>query len=169
MLRRLWGEMVAIALIGLSALVYLFWLVPTYIPAVRAFGGSDPAPRFVPMAIGVGILLVLAGRVLRVLIRPEPDPQPMWEGTYVNKATAIIALTFVYGFFAVGYLGFYISSTIMAVACMLVLGERRLHMVLLVTAIVLLGIYALFERALGVFMPAGQLVNVSRLVTELFR
>lgn len=155
--RRLPGELA-------FALVMLLFGATALWQAYRISGfASYSSPGAVPMLAAL-VLLGASVRIVLAAVRQPPAEVP--EGGTLSRQfervllprvivafTALIALYM----FALDPLGFVASSFLFLAAGMWVLGSRRIVYNLAISAVCLAAIYAIFQTAFSVVLPAGVL------------
>ncbi|WP_282608144.1 tripartite tricarboxylate transporter TctB family protein [Pelagibius sp. Alg239-R121] len=103
--------------------------------------------RTMPEALSVlGILLSLT-----MIIKPSSDARPE-VGGFLWKRGAIVCVAMVLYGLTVRPGGFLISTSLFLIACILILGERRLWLILVASVPVVLFFWVLMTQLLGVFI-----------------
>lgn len=155
--RRLPGELVFVLVALLFALTALW-------QSYRIAGlASWSSPGAVPMLAAL-VMVVAAIRIaLTASRRPPPEQVPgvtraaAFAQALLPRAVVAFTLLIVLYMFALGPLGFVVSSFLFLVAGMWVLGSRRLVHNVVVSALSLAAIYVVFQTAFSVVLPAGVL------------
>jgi len=147
---RLEGERVlgvAAVVVGLFALIEALRLTEDTLT-----GG--PGPRFLPASLGL-IVAVLGGAIA---VRPSRDRLrgvQAGPGAHLRIAATLVGLTFYAAVFE--RLGFLIASSVFVALLLLLYGERRWLVVLVVAVGAAGATYIVFARWLGVPLPPGLL------------
>ena len=107
------------------------------------------------------VFLSVAGSLVAFLMLVLPDPEavspteslsgPGWKGTLI-----LLALMSLFGL-ALSYAGFIISTTLFLIGGYLVLGERRIKVLLLASLPLALGLWLLLSKVLGIYLAPGSL------------
>lgn len=153
--QRLPGERVfVVALVGFS----LFMLWSSY--GISGFKSLTSAGMF-PMlasAVMVGCMLVVVVQTLRSEAEPHAEGEGAVGHFFRRVAPPVVlvsSLVIAAYMFALEWLGFLVGSYLFLVVAMWVLGSRRLMANLVVSAVVLAAIYAIFQTAFSVILPEG--------------
>jgi putative tricarboxylic transport membrane protein len=146
------GLAISVAVVALALFVFV------ELPSIPADGGySAVGPRFAPMLVGIG-LLVIGLLLLRQALAggwrdmPPPPDEPLhapsfgWIAGGLAVQMAIIALV-----------GFTIASTLLFVAVARGFGSRRLAHDAIVGAVLAAAVFLFFTRVLGLSLPASPL------------
>ena len=146
------GLAISVAVVALALFVFV------ELPSIPADGGySAVGPRFAPMLVGIG-LLVIGLLLLRQALAggwrdmpPHPDeplhaPSFGWIAGGLAVQMAIIALV-----------GFTIASTLLFVAVARGFGSRRLAHDAIVGVVLAAAVFLFFTRVLGLSLPASPL------------
>ena len=146
------GLAISVAVVALALFVFV------ELPSIPADGGySAVGPRFAPMLVGIG-LLVIGLLLLRQALAggwrdmPPPPGEPLhapsfgWIAGGLAVQMAIIALV-----------GFTIASTLLFVAVARGFGSRRLAHDAIVGAVLAAAVFLFFTRVLGLSLPASPL------------
>jgi len=115
---------------------------------------NQPGPGFMPLLLGVIMVLTSGGLLLRGCLRGEAGPTgPVAKQAVIRIVLLVVGLVLycvllpVVGFFAVTFL--------FEVAYMKVFGVRRWRTILLAAVAATLGAYLLFEVILAIPFPKG--------------
>jgi len=143
---------ISVALVALALFVFL------ELASIPSDGGySAVGPRFAPMLVGIG-LLVLGLLLLRQTLAggwrdmPPPPDEPLhapsfgWIAGGLAVQMAIIALV-----------GFTIASTLLFMAVARGFGSRRLAHDAIVGVVLAAAVFLFFTRVLGLSLPASPL------------
>lgn len=146
------GLAISVAVVALALFVFV------ELPSIPADGGySAVGPRFAPMLVGIG-LLVIGLLLLRQALAggwrdmPPPPDEPLhapsfgWIAGGLAVQMAIIAL-----------IGFTIASTLLFVAVARGFGSRRLAHDAIVGVVLAAAVFLFFTRVLGLSLPASPL------------
>ena len=146
------GLAISVAVVALALFVFV------ELPSIPADGGySAVGPRFAPMLVGIG-LLVIGLLLLRQALAggwrdmPPPPDEPLhapsfgWIAGGLAVQMAIIALV-----------GFTIAATLLFVAVARGFGSRRLAHDAIVGAVLAAAVFLFFTRVLGLSLPASPL------------
>jgi hypothetical protein len=158
--RRLPGELVFV-------LVLLLFGATALWQAYRISGfASWSSPGAVPMLAAL-VLLAAALRIALATLRqpsaeiPEGSTLPAQFGQLLlPRVIVAFTLLIVLYMFALEPLGFVVASFLFLAAGMWVLGSRRIVYNFVISAICLAVIYAIFQTAFSVVLPAGVLKGV---------
>ena len=146
------GLAISVAVVALALFVFV------ELPSIPADGGySAVGPRFAPMLVGIG-LLIIGLLLLRQALAggwrdmPPPPDEPLhapsfgWIAGGLAVQMAIIALV-----------GFTIASTLLFVAVARGFGSRRLAHDAIVGVVLAAAVFLFFTRVLGLSLPASPL------------
>ena len=146
------GLAISVAVVALALFVFV------ELPSIPADGGySAVGPRFAPMLVGIG-LLVIGLLLLRQALAggwrdmPPPPDEPLhapsfgWIAGGLAVQMAIIALV-----------GFTIAATLLFVAVARGFGSRRLAHDAIVGVVLAAAVFLFFTRVLGLSLPASPL------------
>lgn len=146
------GLAISVAVVALALFVFV------ELPSIPADGGySAVGPRFAPMLVGIG-LLVIGLLLLRQALAggwrdmPPPPDEPLhapsfgWIAGGLAVQMAIIAL-----------IGFTMASTLLFVAVARGFGSRRLAHDAIVGVVLAAAVFLFFTRVLGLSLPASPL------------
>jgi hypothetical protein len=170
-------------LVVLLAAVAFFalWVIPASVKDPAGFGYSEGlAPSFSVYLVAILAAITLAGRLVRILAADasaiqneigstfsKPDPADQLDAQSETDETAsdskmrtgiILATCLLFPFLLIPYLGFYISSFGFVLFLAVVMGERRLPVLLLLPVLLVSGIYAGFELGFTIFLPRGEII-----------
>jgi hypothetical protein len=155
-------EILIIAVLLITTLIFGFALIPIGIS--EGFGDIGPglSPRFMPELATAGIAIALAFGLARYLFasRPEDDtgvPQ-LQEGGHPLRAVVAISICLFFAIIGFRVTGFYLGGITMALMLTLLLGERRLINALLIPVLVLTIIYLVFEIGFQIRLPKSNLI-----------
>lgn len=150
-------EPLAVAALLAAAIVFGLWILPAGIGPGGA--GEGLSPRFMPRLATVAMVLALAWGLLGSLIGTRPPRKPDSDGeSHVRIPIVGVAICLAFATVGFALAGFYIGGICMAALLTVVLGERRVWVVILFPTLLLAAIYLLFELALNVRMPRFGLV-----------
>ncbi|MGH3360553.1 MAG: tripartite tricarboxylate transporter TctB family protein [Nocardioidaceae bacterium] len=127
--------------------------------AWKVSGGLSPeGPRFLPVAVGIGWILLaaayVAGSVIGLVRRRVPDASERFDHLPQVIALLAVMLAYAYGLEPLGYL---IATAVFFAVTAAILGSRQ-HLRDAVVAVGLaVALYFLFSRSLGIYLPAGVL------------
>lgn len=155
------------AQLGLAALlvvVGLFAIIDTW-DVVSGFSGADPlGPRFMPLVVGIGLLVLAALLVVATLRGDRPEEEggedvdlserPDW--LTVAKLVAIFAVNVA----LIDFLGWAITGALLFAGVAWVLGSRTPIRDLLIGAVLSVGSFYAFYVGLGVPIPPGILDGI---------
>ena len=109
-----------------------------------------------PAAFPIIVSAVLAFLGLRLVMRvPKDGGKTLTKSEFMSRlgvVAMIFALCLAYAF-AMQIVGFIISTMVYLFVFLLMLGERRKSMIVLVPVVTSLGVYFFFEKALSVMLP----------------
>ncbi len=145
-------------------LVLLLFALTALWQAYRISGfASWSSPGAVPMLAA----LVLAGAAIRIVLATARQPAPeipagstlaaRFGQLLLPRVIVAFTLLIVLYMFALEPLGFVVSSFLFLAAGMWALGSRRIVYNLVVSAVCLAVVYAIFQTAFSVVLPAGVL------------
>ncbi|HEY0737321.1 MAG TPA: tripartite tricarboxylate transporter TctB family protein [Herpetosiphonaceae bacterium] len=155
---RLGPRLVAAVLLALGLLIF----VQTF--SIRAGGGySAVGPRFFPLIVALGLLLLSALFLVRTTIRP--DEYLVQQSADEEAAThwptvGLVALALVVYAVALGWLGYILATVLFFPVVARFLGSTRPVRDLIIALVISIAIYEGFTRALGVRLPAGLLRGI---------
>lgn len=147
----------------ITAFVGLIFAVAVAIAArdLRLMTRLGPGPGFFPFWLSVlfgGLslaLLVFSGRIAALHDSAGGQERPESGRVYLFVGAMIAAIALV-GVF-IEALGYCLTMLLFCIATLLLLGERRWFVILVVAALGSFGVYFVFARYLGVVLPAGLL------------
>lgn len=126
---------------------------------LRLMTRLGPGPGFFPFWLSVLFgclslaLLVFAGRIAAYAAGSEEGPASNRVYLVVGAMIAAIALVGVF----IEALGYCLTMFLFCMVTLLLLGERRWYVILVVAFLGSFGVYFVFARYLGVVLPAGVL------------
>lgn len=165
--------------LGLGLLLH-FWLIPNFISVPGNMARAVLSPAFWPeilaviaMIAGVFVLLpafrggdavVSSSPIDQAAFLQAPELQSATTESQEPQSNVIRLLAFV-GAMALyakylDYLGMALASVLMLLASFYLLGERRLGLVLGISVILPLVLYAFFLHVAGVSIPQGELISL---------
>ena len=156
--RAQFGLAALVAAVGLWAIIDTWDVVP-------GFAGADPlGPRFLPLVVGIGLLVLAALLVLATLRGDRGEEEggedvdlghrPDW--LTVAKLVAIFAINIA----LVDFLGWAITGALLFAGVAWVLGSRTPVRDLLIGAVLSVGSFYAFYVGLGVPIPPGILDGI---------
>ncbi len=155
--QRLPGEIVFVLLL---CAISLFLLWASY--DVSGFKSLTSAGMF-PM-IASAVMVACMGVVLVQTLRSKAEPAEAGESStghfmrrVAPKVILLAAVVIAVYMALMEQLGFLVSSYLFLVVAMQVLGSKRIGLNLVVSALVLAAIYAVFQTAFSVILPEGLL------------
>jgi hypothetical protein len=168
--------------LGLGLLLH-FWLIPNFISVPGNMARPVLSPAFWPeilafMAMIAGvIILVFAFKQSDLAITEEPTKElgvpadesssASIEGSQQGEESQpnvirlfafVVAMTLYAKY--LDYLGMALASVLMLLASFYLLGERRLGLVLSISVLLPLVLYAFFLHVAGVSIPQGELIRL---------
>jgi putative tricarboxylic transport membrane protein len=121
-------------------------------------GYSSSGPRFVPLIVAVGLLVLSAAFLARTWVRPDASlaERSAEEDEATTWATPglVMAALLVYAF-VLEPVGYPLATLAVFVALARVLGSRSPVRDVIVGVVLGFGLFALFTQFLGVSLPAG--------------
>ncbi|MBV9789697.1 MAG: tripartite tricarboxylate transporter TctB family protein [Chloroflexi bacterium] len=155
---RLGPRLVAVVLLALGLLIF----VQTF--SIRQGGGySAIGPRFFPLLVAIGLLLLSGLFLARTTIRPDEDlmQQSADEEAATHWPTVgLVALALVVYAVALGPLGYILATVLFFPVVARFLGSTRPVRDIIIALVISVVIYEGFTRALGVRLPAGLLQGI---------
>jgi len=146
---------VAISALLIALALFVFWQVRS-IPADGGY--SAVGPRFTPLLIGAGILIVGAVLLWQALFRgwkglqgTEP-PEPFYTPAFLLIAGGLVAHMIV-----IGLVGFTIASTLLFAMGARGFGSRRLLRDAIIGFVLAAIVFLFFTRVLNLALPASPL------------
>ena len=143
-------ELVTSGLLFICSVIIYFLIIPREV-GHGGFHGLSPAlfPR-----ISTSIIGVLSGLIfLRTLSKDSLEKFPLTKGELSSVLIFIAgSAAYIYG---IKYVGYYISTTVASIGFMLYLGVRKWRVLILLTLILEVCLYLLFEKGLRLTMPRG--------------
>ncbi len=124
-----------------------YWLQIDDIKILAFQASSAMTGRTIPeilAALGVGLSLL-------ALLRPSSNEKLVLTGFQWRRAALICLLMIAYGF-TVRPVGFLISASLFLIGSIVVLGERRLWVILVASVPLVILFWALMTQVLGVFI-----------------
>lgn len=116
---------------------------------------ADPGPGSMPRIVGIGITLLS----VYLLWRREPHERlPRGEGAVRLLLTLALTLAYI---LTIRPMGFLTSTAVFLAALMVVIGLRRLVVVIPTAFLMSAGVYVLFRYGLEVPLPATQIGSVT--------
>lgn len=146
LLQRMFTSMLLLACIGLALMAW---------PYQAAFSYEPVGPRAFPL-----LMLALMGvGLLYMLFRPTPivhsDDEPKLDRQTLNKIALCVVLLLIFaGLFEP--LGFILSSLLIGIPMARLYGGRWVPSIV-VTTLMSIGLYLLFDKLMGVQLPLGLL------------
>jgi putative tricarboxylic transport membrane protein len=128
----------------------------TAIPGRGGYGTSGP--RFVPLVVACGLILLSALFVARTWLRPDPElgARSAEEDEATHWATpGLLVLALVVYAFALEPVGYPLATAVVFVVLARVLGSRALIRDALAGLVLGFGLFTAFTQYLGVSLPAG--------------
>ncbi len=154
-------EIVVIAGLLAATLVFGFFIIPAAIGLSFNTGGTGLSPRFMPQIATAGIALALAyGFVLLALTKGSDNAEPSIGSTtdrHPLRALGVVLICLLFAFLGFSVGGFYLGGIAMAFFLTLLLGERKVHNVVLVPILILASIYVVFELGLQIRLPKADI------------
>ena len=152
-------ESLAIGAMLAAAILFGLWVLPLGIGAAGAGQGVGLSARFMPQLATLGIVLALAWGLYGSLTGTAPAVKAGGgQGGHVRKPIGAVAICLVFAVIGFELAGFYVGGVCMAVLLTVLLGERRLPVIVLFPTLLLATIYLLFEFALSVRLPKFGLI-----------
>jgi putative tricarboxylic transport membrane protein len=165
--------------LGLGLLLH-FWLIPNFISVPGNMARAVLSPAFWPeilaviaMIAGVFVLLpafrggeavASATPIDQPALAQPPELQSATTESQEPQSNVIRLLVFVGAMVLyakyLDYLGMALASVLMLLASFYLLGERRLGLVLSISVILPLVLYAFFLHVAGVSIPQGELISL---------
>lgn len=141
------------ALLGIT-IAFGFGLLPLGIALGYGSDGAGLSPRSIPQLATAGIGFALAFGLLEAVTNRTPmDDASLATGEHPLRAASAALICLLSAYLGFALLGFYLGGAIMSVALMLLLGERKLLVVILFPLLVLVVVYVIFELGLQVRLP----------------
>lgn len=138
----------ALAVLGLIGVV---WLVPAQVEQIQGFG--LPSYTYPRLILG---LLTFTGAMMAVESRGRRTAQPV-EGEPITPAVmkSVGGMVLMVALFALGMLlvGFFIATAAFMLGCLWIFDERSPVVLISLSLLVPLGIYAIFTGALKLVLP----------------
>jgi putative tricarboxylic transport membrane protein len=139
-----------------AALVLLALFVFEQLSEIPADGGySAVGPRFAPMVVGVGLLVVGALLLRQVLTggwrdMPPPPDEPLHSPSFLWIAGGLVVQMAI-----IGVVGFTIASTLLFMAIARGFGSRKPVHDAIVGFVLTAAVFLFFTRVLGLALPAS--------------
>ena len=129
------------------------------VTAIPGRGGySTSGPRFVPLIVAIGLIVLSALFLLRTFWRPDvalaERSAEEDEATHWATPALILLVLLVYAF-ALEPVGYPLSTALVFVALARVLGSRALVRDAIAGLVLGFGLFTAFTQYLGVSLPAG--------------
>lgn len=122
---------------------------------LKSHGPSRYYPLFLVAIIGVlAVVNILAEALARPSASPASTARNITELVVRNRRGLLAAVTIIAYWYAVPWLGFFIATALMIVACARILGVPLLR-TLVLAAVLLVCAYLLFSRAAHIPLPPG--------------
>ena len=152
-------QSLAIGAMLAAAILFGLWVLPLGIGAAGAGQGVGLSARFMPQLATLGMVLALAWGLFGSLTRTAPAAKAgRDQGGHARKPIGAVAICLVFAVIGFELAGFYVGGVCMAVLLTVLLGERRLPVIILFATLLLATIYLLFEFALNVRLPKFGLI-----------
>lgn len=133
-------------------------LMLTQTLAIRGEGFEPSGPRFLPLVATIGWLVLstvyLAQQVLRMA--RSRDGLPAERFAHTGRVLILLALLVAYAY-ALDPIGYVVSTSVFFVGAARVLGSRVLARDITVAVALSIGIFLVFTRLLGTYLPSGVL------------
>ena len=141
-----------------GAIVALAIFVFTELPSIPAEGGySAVGPRFAPLIVGIGLLVIGLLLLRQALTGGWRDRGPPPEESVHLPSFGWIAGGLVAQMVVVGIAGFTIASTLLFVAVARGFGSTRVAHDAIVGFVLTAAVFVFFTRVLGLSLPASPL------------
>jgi hypothetical protein len=158
-----WGETATIAGLLVLACIFYFVIIPGQ---VDSGGGAGLSPRFILDVVTYGVAGACLLRLATLWLRPVSSQEIEYnehladrEPRHYGRIALIFVGCLVYTSVLIDFLGFYPSSVLMLFCFALLMGERRVLMLLLYPLTITGVLYVLFDVAFQMRMPAGTLAR----------
>ena len=147
-------ESLAIGAMLAAAILFGLWVLPLGIGAAGAGQGVGLSARFMPQLTTLGIVLALAWGLYGSLTGTAPAAKARRDqGGHARIPIGAVAICLAFAVIGFELAGFYVGGVCMAVLLTVLLGERRLPVIVLFPPLLMATIYLLFEFALNVRLP----------------
>ena len=125
----------------------------------KDWGGFYAAPGFVPLILGITLLLMSLALFIRAVKKQGykiiPDRETL--GNFVRSSRVhrwCLAMLYAFGFFFVlGHIYFYLAAFLVLFAFMATFGEQKVYISLIISVIASAGIYLVFTKIFLVPLP----------------
>ncbi|MEA4846319.1 MAG: tripartite tricarboxylate transporter TctB family protein [Clostridiaceae bacterium] len=138
-----------------AGLIY-FYLAPSYIKSNVTSGLS---PQFFPKLWAFVIFLAALIQLVVILLKPESIESDGdledWPAERRKRGLAVMSFIIFYVFVLIELLGFFIATPLVLAGSFLLLGERSILKIILVSLIFTISVYMLFEIGLDIYLPRG--------------
>jgi putative tricarboxylic transport membrane protein len=140
---------VAAILVGVGALV----MVGSY-ELGAGWSPTGPESGYFPFYIGALILLSSTATLLVTLFARKPDRTPFVESKRFQRVLQVLIPSFIFAI-AIDYIGIYVAGGLFIACFMWWLGKYPLHKVVMVSVLVPLTLFFVFEAWFLVPLPKG--------------
>lgn len=142
-------EILSIAALLAATVVFGLGLLPMGIELGYGSDGAGLSPRFMPQLAVMGIGLALAYGLIQSILGNTVVEQPLLASEHgvdqPLRALGVALICMLFAYFGFNLAGFYLGGVAMAIMLMLLLGERKLHTVLLFPLLVLALVYVILS------------------------
>lgn len=156
------GETLLIVGVLAIALIFFFWVVPA---GTQPGGGTALTPRFILDVVVFITLSLCLVRLVKLWLRPvsqtaEEVDEDAGDGEkrHFGRIAVIFGGCLLYSYALIDIFGFYVSSILLVVGFFVILGERRLPILIIYPITTSFLLYAVFEIAFDLRLPKGTLI-----------
>ena len=115
---------------------------------------NEPGPGFMPLFLGVIMVLISGGLLLQGFFRPEPtSSELMNRGSIIRIALSVVGL--VLYCVLLPFVGFFFVTFLFEIAYMKLFGVTKWRTILMVAITATLGAFLLFDTLLQIPFPKG--------------
>jgi len=144
-------EIVVPLAIFILAVINFFAGIPLAVyPGEQVYGVG---PKFFPNLITI-IIGVLAAALLVQKLKKGVKDELVWSNEELKNVSLLSLGAFIY-IFAIGYLGYYISTFLAMFIFIYALGYKKWKTILVIILVTEVLVYLLFEKGLFIFIPRG--------------
>ena len=158
------SELLELGCLLASLSLFYFLLIPLAVSDPQDFGlDQGLPPSFSPRLVAILAAVLMLFRVIRLLLATqdlsyaEPTDEDDTSASFSPRTIAGMAAAALFALVLVPVLGFLLGGAVLVLSLLVIMGEYRPTVLVLHPLLVMLAIWALFERLLSVRLPPGLL------------
>lgn len=154
-------ERIIAASVLISVLIVLFYIIPTYIETSEEYHATGLSPAFFPniatIFIGALAVLFLSLTFIKRWAHFFNSEGESWLSPTEEMKAGLSCAIIVGYLLALKYVGYLIATPPVILGLFFLQGERNIVKSIIITLVVTIGIYFLFQNLLNVQFPQGKL------------